>query len=84
MPQYEVITPDGEVRRVRARSPEDAVCRAGLADDVSEVEMDAEPDVHGWRLVSLAGAAPGPASGAGSAEVVGRVREFARMRFRRD
>ena len=84
MPQYEVKTPDGRVRRIRARSNEDAACRAGLADDVSEVGLDAEPDVHGWYSVSLVGTAPGSESGAGSAEGVGRVREFARMRFRRD
>ena len=76
MPQYEVEMPDGAVRRVRARDPEDAAHRAGLADEVSEVEIEPESDVQGWRSVSLKGAASGTS--------VGRVREFARMRFRRD
>ena len=76
MPQYEIETPDGEVRRLRARDPEDAAHRAGLAGDADGVEIEADADVQGWRSVSR--------TGGDGATAVGRVREFSRMRFRRD
>ena len=72
MPQYEVQTPAGEVRRIRARDIVDAARRAGLAE--GDLRVETEADVQGWRLIQSTA----------SPESVGRVREFARMRFRRD
>ncbi|MEM6325813.1 MAG: hypothetical protein AAF791_01710 [Bacteroidota bacterium] len=68
MPQYEIEIAGSAPRRFRARSAEDAAVRAG----VSSPRLGTEADVEGWREVRSGD------------EPVGRVREFARMRFRRD
>ncbi len=68
MPQYELEHASGESRILRARSVEDAAARAGM--DGASVAPEA--DVQGWREITAA------------SEVVGKVREHNRMRFRRD
>lgn len=68
MPQYDTETASGESRTLRARSMDDAVQRAGWEDAC----IAPEADVQGWHEITASG------------EVVGRVREHNRMRFRRD
>lgn len=68
MPQYDVEITGQQPRRLRARDAEDAARRAG----VESPRLGDEADVQGWREVRKEG------------EVVGRVREHHRMRFRRD
>ena len=68
MPQYEVEIPPAPPRRVRARDARDAAVRAGVV----EPRVHEEADVQGWHEI------------ASHEEVVGRVREHHRMRFRRD
>ncbi|MEM1057264.1 MAG: hypothetical protein AAGI52_17230 [Bacteroidota bacterium] len=72
MPQYEVETPDGDLQRLRAKTPEDAARRAVLVDTSDQVALAPEADVQGWRTITLEG------------QEVGRVRVHNRMRFRRD
>lgn len=68
MPQYEVELPPAPPRRLRARDAQDAAVRAGVE---SPLVLE-EADVQGWREI------------VSHEEVVGRVREHHRMRFRRD
>lgn len=56
------------VQTLRARDEADACRRAGIEG----ADIAPEADVQGWREVLASG------------EVVGRVREHNRMRFRRD
>ncbi|MEL6616435.1 MAG: hypothetical protein AAFQ43_11900 [Bacteroidota bacterium] len=68
MPKYDIEKASGESQTLRAKSDADACARAGIGDAV----VAPEADVQGWREVAVEG------------EVVARVREHNRMRFRRD
>ncbi len=74
MPQYELdaVGPEAASVRVRGRTPEEAVRRAALLPDETEVQVDGEADLHGWCSVRIDG------------EASGRVRLHQRMQFRRD
>jgi hypothetical protein len=73
MPQYDLdLTVPDAPTRLRARSAEDAVRQAAALGADAPLEVVETRDPAGWLDVVLGG------------EPLGRVRDHARMRFRRD